>query len=285
MNSQEAMVELDKQLRLRNYSEHTKIIYSSIVNSFLVYVKDHRDIGSAKDFIENYIFECQFAKESVKTMNLKLAAIKFFFNTVVKKPVIVERIPYQKEPKKLPEVFSLEEMEKIIGLTVNLKHKLMLMVCYGCGLRVNELVNIKIKDFFFDRNLLKIHGKGVKERYVSIVDVPNDLLHVFTDNKQPEEYLFVGQDLSGHISKRSAQKVLAWVCEKVGVSGRHNIHKLRHSFATHHLEQGTDIRYIQEMLGHSNVKTTEIYTHVSSEMLTKIHSPLRNVLNKTLAIG
>ena len=159
------------------------------------------------------------------------------------------------------------------------EHKLLLMIAYGCGLRLNEVVNIKINDVDLERNLLLIHGKGSKERYVSIQEVPKNLLNMFINNKEKTDYLFHQYDnYKKGLTKRTAEKILKISCEIANIDERCNFHKLRHSFATHHLENGTDIRFIQDMLGHSSSKTTEIYTHVSNNMKLKIKSPLSKVM-------
>jgi site-specific recombinase XerD len=199
--------------------------------------------------------------------------LKFLFTNIIKKEI--NEISYLKRQRLLPEVFSKEEIYKILNVNCNKKHRLLIMLAYGCGLRVSELVNIKIDDIDFDRGSLKVFGKGSKDRYISIIDIPKDLfLNIINDRNKG--YLFEGQ-YGDHISTRTAEKISEHICNSAGIVGKTGIHKFRHSFATHHLENGTNLRYIQRMLGHSNIKTTEIYTHVSNEEIMKIHSPIKFV--------
>lgn len=263
-------------LKLKNYSIKTINNYITLLNKFLHFVSFNKK-NSVNKIIKDYILKLKENK-SPTTINLNIAAIKFLFVEVLKKPEFINDIDYLKKPSRLPEVFSKEDIIRIFSVDIYDKHKLLLCIAYGCGLRVNELVNIKIKDINLERNLLKINGKGSKDRYASIADIPKPLLIKYMTNKLNEEYLFSGFNNKGHIHTRTAQEVLNKTCSKAKINSRHNIHKLRHSFATHHLEQGTDIRYIQKMLGHYNIKTTEIYTHVSNEMLTKIKSPIASIL-------
>jgi site-specific recombinase XerD len=277
-NITEYLSMMKTELQLRNYSRCTQNNYLAVVDSFLHHVKEAPAGKSVVDYVKDYVLSLQRKNQNPSTINLALAAIRFFFAEVKKQPISVADVPRLKQTKTLPGVFSQDEIRRILSVQMNPKHRLFLMMVYGCGLRVGEAVKIKIVDLHIDRGLLYIRGKGSKDRVVSIVDVPGSLLQLQILGKEQEDYLFEAQGTKDHICKRTASKILEHACQKAGIVTKCNIHKLRHSFATHHLEQGTDVRYIQKMLGHSNVRTTETYTHVSNAMLTNIRSPLSKVL-------
>jgi site-specific recombinase XerD len=274
MKSEEVIEKLIRCLELKGYSNKTIKNYVSSSKLFFKFVKSNASHNDYIKYVEDFILSLKKLNYSVKSINLVISSLKFLFSEIIKKDL--SNISYLKRQRLIPDVFSKEDISKIFGAVCNKKHKLLLMFAYGCGLRVSELVNIKIGDIDFNRGSLKIFGKGSKERYVSIIDLPKDLINNISFGKKPEEYLFEGQ-FGGHISTRTAEKISQQICIKAGISGNTGIHKFRHSFATHHLENGTNIRYIQHMLGHSNIKTTEIYTHVSNEEIMKIHSPIKFV--------
>jgi integrase/recombinase XerD len=268
-------------LRSRNYSRCTIDNYCAAVHAFRERCKLKGVDLSPVEYIRDYIRFLQdgkFRKLDSTTINLHLAAIRLYYQTVMGLSVTVDSLPNLKTAKKLPEAFSLDEITRILAAPMNSKRRLFLMLVYGCGLRVGEAVNIRVRDIHLDRGLLCVRGKGDKDRVVSIVDVPADLLKAQIYSKPQEAWVFEAQGTMDHICKRTASKILEHACQKAGVVTRCNIHKLRHSFAVHHLEQGTDCRFIQKMLGHSNIKTTMIYTQVSNEALTKIRSPLSKVI-------
>jgi integrase/recombinase XerD len=282
MKQSEAMIKLDEAISLRGYSPATRKNYSASVSSFLSFCS-HSPVGkNAVEYAREYVLLLRRTGREASYINLALAALRFFFAEVLKQELTVADVPRMKQPLKLPEVFSVDEITRILAAPMNSKHRLFLMVVYGCGLRVGEAIKVRVRDIHLDRGLLCVRGKGDKDRVVSVVDVPKDLLAARVHGKEPEDWVFESNGTRDHICKRTAQKILEHACEKAGIVTKHNIHKLRHSFATHHLEQGTDIRAIQKMLGHSKVTTTEIYTHVSNAMITKIRSPLAGVIKSAV---
>lgn len=185
----------------------------------------------------------------------------------------------QKKIKTIPEVLSEEEVAIILKATDNLKHKAILTTIYAAGLRVGELLNLKISDI--DSHHMRIwvrEGKGCKDRLTTLSPHLLKLLRVYYKRYRPQEYLFEGPQGSPY-SPTSVRKILARACSRAGIRKKVRPHTLRHSFATHLLEQGTNLRYIQQLLGHTSVKTTEIYTHVSSKNLQTIHSPLDRMVD------
>jgi site-specific recombinase XerD len=208
-------------------------------------------------------------------MRLKHAAIAFFFREILKKPFDFEQVPIKKKEKTLPKVLSVEKIREMIDACDNIKHRLIVKLLYSSGLRLSELLNLKRDDIDFDRGLILVRlGKGNKDRTTILSEnLKDDLLRYYSKMRFDTDYVFEGR--RGKYSKKSVQKVLERLGKKIGI--KVHPHMLRHSFATHLLEQGTDIRYIQKLLGHSDVSTTEIYTHVSTQRLENIKSPLDNL--------
>nr|HAD50150.1 integrase [Algoriphagus sp.] len=197
----------------------------------------------------------------------------YFSNRLKRKlePIEIER---PKTPRLLPHVLSKEEVKAILGAHQNIKHRTMLSLIYACGLRRSELLNLKPQDIDSKRGMLRINqGKGKKDRLVPISEKILELLRECYKNEKPKVYLFEGQVAGEKYSEGSLQKVLKSALDKSGIKRPVTLHWLRHSYATHLLESGTDLRYIQELLGHNSSKTTEIYTHVSQRSLQKIQSP------------
>ncbi len=176
--------------------------------------------------------------------------------------------------QKLPTVLSVEEVQAMIKATTNLKHKTLIMVCYSAGLRLSELINLRLADVDSDRMQISVKGgKGKKDRYTLLSEKLLPLLREYFKAYRPKEYLFEGSD-GGQYGERSLQNVVQSALQNANVKKHASVHTLRHSFATHLLEAGTDLRYIQSLLGHGSSKTTEIYTHVTSKALSGIRSPL-----------
>ena len=186
----------------------------------------------------------------------------------------LEKLQRPFKESRLPEVLSKAEVGQLISVTTNVKHKALLSIIYSCGMRIGEVISLKINDLDKDRKLIKIvRGKGNKDRYVPYSERLKAILRIYYDQCKPRVYLFEGQ-YGGQYSERSAALVLQQAVRKCRIRKRVTLHTLRHSFATHLLESGTDIRYIQELLGHSSPNTTMIYTHVSSKKISEIKSPL-----------
>lgn len=202
-------------------------------------------------------------------------AIRFFFLEVLDSPIKLKDIPLMKKEKTLPKTISKEKIKIIINNCDNIKHRLVIKFLYSSGLRLSELINLKRKDIDFDNNLIFIRlGKGSKDRVTLLSpNLKDDLLKYYSFSEFKTEYIFEGR--KGKYSKKSVQKILERLGKKIGT--KIHPHMLRHSFATHLLEQGTDIRYIQKLLGHSSSSTTEIYTHVANKDLKNIKSPLDNL--------
>ena len=216
---------------------------------------------------------------------MTLSALKFYYGEILNQNIIYE-IKGPRKGKKLPVILSKEEIYEILSLCSNIKHKAILMMVYSAGLRVSEGVKLKVEDIDPQRNAIHIKGaKRRKDRYVNLsITVLQYLRQYFIDYK-PKKWLFPGIKPDNHISSRTVQAIFEQTCKKAKIKKDVSIHTLRHSFATHLLESGVDLRYIQELLGHKSSKTTEIYTHVSNKNLINIKSPLDDIFEQKRKIS
>lgn len=212
-----------------------------------------------------------------------VGAVKLFYSYTKDSKMSLERLQHPKVEKRLPEVLSKGEIERVLDAAANLKHKALLSITYACGLRRSEVLNLKIKDLDSNRKLIRIEqAKGNKDRYVPFSDKLKCLLQEYYKMYHPKEYLFEGQKGTKY-GERSFELVLAHCVKKAGIVKRVTLHTLRHSYATHHLEAGTDLRYIQELLGHNSPRTTMIYTHVSNRKIAELQSPFDDLkINETI---
>jgi len=192
-------------------------------------------------------------------------------------PKTVGKLPRPRKEKKLPIVLGREDVIRIFESVNNIKHKAILMLAYSAGLRVSEVVKLKVQDIDAKRNMIHIKGaKGRKDRYTILSKVALEELKRYWRKYKPDKWLFPGAKPDRHIATRTVEAILEAAVKEINLKKKVSVHTLRHSFATHLLESGTDLRYIQELLGHKSSKTTEIYTHVSTKDLGKIKSPLDN---------
>ena len=269
--NEEYLQELKNLCILKGFSQQTIKSYYYNVKKFLEFLDKSR-LNPSNDSVKSYFLTLNL---SINSMRLKYASLRFFFSEVLKKPFTTNEIPIKKKEKILPKVISKEKIKKMIESTENIKHKLIIKLFYSSGLRLQELIDLKRKNIDFDRNLIYIiKGKGKKDRITLISEnLKLDLLKYYSNYNFSTEYIFEGRN--GKYTKKSVQKVLDSLSKKIGT--KITPHMLRHSFATHLLEQGTDIRHIQKLLGHSDLSTTEIYTKVSNKDLSNIKSPLDNL--------
>ena len=279
MNLQELTGKIKDELNLRNYSPRTIKSYLFCLSDYFKHIKNIKrepDIG----IIKKYLLEKRGRGLSSQSVNLYLQAIKYFYREVCKIDKDID-IKFAKTPSKLPVVLSRLEIEKIIANIANQKHRLMVALSYGCGLRVSEVINLKIKDIDLDELTAHIKGaKGNKDRMTIFPEkLKNDIMNM-TAGKTGEEYLFVSQLVAclqarqGKLTERTAQKIFENALKKSGIKKDATFHSLRHSFATHLLENGVDVRYVQELLGHQNIRTTQLYTQVTNPSIRNIKSPL-----------
>lgn len=273
--TQDYLGKLSQELRLRNYSPRTIKSYMICLRYFFDFLKKEginiEDCN--QELVKNFLLQKQDKGASAQTVNLYLNAIRTFYKEVLKKNQGVD-LKFAKKSKKLPVVLSHSEIEKIIEMITNPKHKLMISLAYGAGLRVSEVIVLRIKDI--DIGELTIHLKGAKGDKDRITVLPEKLvgdLRKLIAGKEPNQLVFESER-GGAFTDRTAQAVFNNGLRKAGIKKEATFHSLRHSFATHLLENGTDIRYIQELLGHQNIRTTQIYTKVTNPAVRNIKSPL-----------
>ena len=275
MNTEQHLIAFKNYMNYRRYSENTIKTYSDALEVFFRFFQNKKleslTIEDIIQFNNDYILRKNL---SSSYQNQVINAVKLFYRNRFNKTMEVDFIQRPRREKRLPNVLSKEEVKSILEAPTNLKHRAMLSLIYACGLRRGELLNLTLTDILSNRNLLFIRqSKGKKDRVVPISNRLIDILREYYKAFKPTAWLFEGQSPGEPYSERSLQLVLKGAVKKAGNKKPISLHWLRHSYATHLLESGTDIRYIQELLGHSSSKTTEIYTHVSTKNLQRIRSP------------
>lgn len=264
---------LETELKIRGFTARTVDSYTYNVKKFLEFLKNDPKTAienDAKRYIAHLMSDKKYMPSSV---NLAISSLKFFYKEILQNSAF-NAVKAPKPEKKLPTVLTKEEIRKMLSVIENPKHRLLIEFLYSAGLRVSECVSLRVDDLDLNEKMGKIkHGKGNKERYIILSD--NLILHLneyIKNKKDITSYIF---SVKNHpITARQAQKVVKEAAKKAGIKKRVFCHALRSSFATHLLEAGTDIRVIQELLGHSNLSTTQIYTKVSTQQLKKVKSPL-----------
>lgn len=269
---------LKTELKLKGCSPLTVRNYSFFVRKFLESTnKKTEEVGEedVKVYLSN-----MFDTKSRNTIMLAVASLKFYFNEVLKKELPNIQVP--KKEKKLPEVLTKGEVRRLIDSSDNLKSSLIISFLYSSGLRVSELVNLKVSDINLDEKTGWVRkGKGSKDRiFVFSSDIAEELRDYLDVKGKDNIYVFSSKK---PLTTRNIQKIIQGVKNKAGINKKVTPHTLRHSFATHLLEQGTDIRTIQAILGHSSLSTTQVYTHISSEQIKKVKNPFDGLLNKEIA--
>ncbi len=269
------------KLTQKRYSQNTIRIYSGYFKDFVHHFKSEKLEEITPDEINQYILLLiQNEGISASQQNQHINAIKFYYEQVLLNEKQSYSIDRPRKEKLLPSVLSKSEIKQIILHCNNLKHKCILSVIYSAGLRRSELIDLKITNIISERGLIKIVGaKGKRDRYSLLSSSLLEELRTYYRQYKPQTWLFEGQAINSRYSASSISRILNEAKNKAGIKRRVTPHMLRHSFATHLLEQGTDLRYIQELLGHSSSKTTEIYTHVSKRYIEKIKNPLDELFN------
>jgi len=270
----ELLLEFEKELELNGFSEKTIKAYLGHIRRFVCYhMIRPQDITT--EHIRDYLLFLLRNHKSHAYVNQTVSAIKYLFNDMLKKYDLTVSLPRPKKEHKLPDVLSQQDVARIFNKVINLKHRAILLLTYSAGLRVGEVVKLEVPDIDSERMLIHIRqGKGKKDRYTVLSEVAFEALLKYSKRYNLEKWLFPGEREGEHISERTVQRIFEKARDAAGIEKDVSVHSLRHSFATHLLEGGTDLRYIQELLGHKNSKTTEIYTHVSEKNIRKIRSPL-----------
>jgi len=269
---QQLLERVKNDLKIRNYSTKT-------INAYLTYLEEYinyKQINLEKldqNNIRQYLLQKQDKNYSPQTINLHLNAIKYFYHDILRSPELFN-IRFAKRNKSLPIVLSRQEIKDLLATVKNTKHLLLLSLAYGAGLRVSEVVSLKTNDINLEE--LTIHLKEAKGKKDHITLLPEKLsnnLRNLIAERENDDFVFISER-GGKLTERTAQKIFENALKNSGIKKDATFHSLRHSFATHLLENGTDIRYVQELLGHANIRTTQIYTHVTNPALKNIKSPL-----------
>lgn len=263
-------------LKSKRYSDSTIGTYIDALKTFLKFYHTKSITEIRNDDVIRFNNEYILANRlSSSFQNQVVNAIKLFFKTVENRSIDIESVHRPKREKLLPNVLSKEEIKLILASPKNIKHRAMLSLIYSCGLRCGELLNLKPEHIDSKRGLVIIkQAKGRKDRIVPLSIKVLEMLRTYYKTYMPVNYLFEGQHKGEKYDERSLQNVLKQSLAKTGIRKPVTLHWLRHSYATHLLENGTDLRYIQELLGHNSSKTTEIYTHVSTKSIQNIVSPI-----------
>ena len=265
---------MKQNMELKGFSPRTQECYHSYVKKFEQHYKRSSEcLGNPeiKDYLEFLIKEKQASSSSV---NQAYSALKFLYETTLDRKWVMKKIPRIKKEKKLPTVLDREEVQSLFAVIRNLKHRCILMTTYSAGLRISETAHMKITDIDSKRMLIKVRGKGAKERYSLLSKVALETLRDYWKYYRPTEWLFPGNPTTKPISTSSIQRIFKKVKQQAGIIKIATPHSLRHSFATHLLEAGVDLHHVQLLLGHRSPKTTTIYLHVTRKDLARIVSPL-----------
>ncbi len=271
---------LESELRLRGYAKKTQKSYMGYCRRFLQWKRgfwgDRQ--SEVRSHLEWLIVD---RKVSRSAFNIAYSALSFLYGEVLKQPAPLEGLRRPRSGRQLPEILSQREVLRLLDSQRNPKHRVIIALLYAGGLRVGEVVRLKVSDIDSERMLIRVkQGKGRKDRYTILPRSILEGLRLYWKAYQPSTWLFPGARRGRHLTERSVQKVFARAVIAVGIKKRATVHTLRHSFATHLLEGGTDLRYIQELLGHKSSKTTEVYTHVTRKELVRIESPLDTLLGQ-----
>ena len=261
-------------MRIKSYRWQTQKLYANHLKRFTSFLDMDLDKVDNND-IRRYLVFLIENNHSKSFVDQAVSVIKLLYKEVLPRTDISTNIPRPKKDNRLPSVLNQDEVIRILQATANEKHKTLLFLIYSAGLRVGEVVRLKPEDIDSTRMLIRVNkGKGSKDRYTLLSQIALDQLRKYYKLYKPETWLFAGGKAGDHITERTVQRVFEASCSRAKIEKEASVHTLRHSFATHLLESGVDLRYIQELLGHASTKTTEIYTHVTQKNISEILSPL-----------
>jgi len=267
--------QMKRDLELKNYSPKTRSCYLASVKSFALHFNRSPAEMSDEEIREYLHYLIEDKRASQAAISQTYSALKFLYETTLKKDWSGFRIPRSKMVKRLPVVLSPQEVWAIFSATRNLKHRAILMTIYSAGLRVSEVVHLKVSDIDSQRMVIRVEqSKGAKDRYTLLAQRTLEVLRDYWRAYRPREWLFPGQPATQSLSISSVQEVFQKVVQKAGIKKHATVHTLRHSFATHLLEARTDLYHIQRLLGHATPKTTAVYLHLSRKDLGGVRSPI-----------
>ncbi len=266
-----------EDMTIRKFAPKTQHDYLQRVKNFAAYLGRSPDTANFED-LRRYQLQLAASGAGVPTLNQTISTLRFFFKVTLGRPDVVERTAFVHEPSKLPVVLSPEEVARLLDAAPSLKYKTALSVAYGAGLRASEVVALKVSDIDSQRMVIRVEqGKGRKDRYVMLSPHLLDLLRAWWKLARPQGWLFPGQNRLNPLTTRQLNRACHAAAHRAEIDKRVSLHTLRHSFATHLLEQNIDIRVIQVLLGHAKLDTTALYTRVATKTIREVVSPLDHI--------
>jgi site-specific recombinase XerD len=269
-----------EDMTIRKFAPKTQHDYVQSVKNFAAFLGRSPDTASFED-VRRYQLHLVASGVGVATLNQTVSTLRFFFRVTLKRHDILEHTHFIREPRKLPVVLSPEEVARLLNAAPGLKYKAALSVAYGAGLRASEVISLKIADIDSKRMLIRVEqGKGRKDRYVMLSPHLLNLLRVWWKAARPQGWLFPGRDPAQPMTTRQLNRGYHAAAQMAEINKRVSLHTLRHSFATHLLEQNIDVRVIQVLLGHAKLDTTALYTRVATKTISEVMSPLEHIALK-----
>jgi site-specific recombinase XerD len=266
---------MERDLEIRGFSLSTRQAYLARMKAMVRFFMRPPDELTLEDIHAYQLYLTRDCKVGWATFNQSVCAIRFFYGVTLEKDWDIQRIPYQKTGRKLPVVLSCEEVSKLFQVVTNLKHRAILMTAYAGGLRVSEVTHLRVRDVDGQRMMLRVEqGKGRQDRYVMLSHKLLAVLREYWTTYKTRHWLFAGQNPEQPLTRAAVHKFFHKARLKAGITKKVSVHGLRHSFATHLLESGINIRKIQLLLGHRSLRSTQIYTHVARDYLEDTPSPL-----------
>jgi site-specific recombinase XerD len=266
-----------EDMAIRKLAPKTQASYLRAVSNFAAFLGRSPDQASSEE-LRRYQLHLSTSGMSAPSLNATVTALRFFFAVTLERRELTDRMPFVREPRKLPVVLSPEEVARLLDAAPGLKYKAALSVAYGAGLRAAEVVSLKLSDIDSQRMVIRVEqGKGAKDRYVMLSEHLLHLLRSYWQTARPRGWLFPGRDPVNPLTTRQLRRACHAAAEAAGIDKRVSLHTLRHSFATHLLEQKVDIRVIQVLLGHKKLETTARYSQVASATLRAVKSPLEHL--------
>jgi site-specific recombinase XerD len=269
-----------EDMTIRKFAPKTQHDYVQRVKNFAAFLGRSPDTASFED-VRRYQLDLATRGVGVPTLNQSVATLRFFFRVTLKRHDILEHTHFIHEPRKLPVVLSPEEVARMLDAAPGLKYKAALSVAYGAGLRASEVVSLKIGDIDSERMVIRVEqGKGRKDRYVMLSPHLLALLRAWYKAARPQGWLFPGRDPAQPMTTRQLNRACHAAAQVAEIDKRVSLHTLRHSFATHLLEQNIDVRVIQVLLGHAKLDTTALYTRVATKTISEVMSPLEHIAGR-----
>jgi integrase/recombinase XerD len=266
-----------EDMTIRKFAPKTQHVYLQKVKNFTAYLGRSPDTANSED-VRRYQLHLTVSGVGVPTVNQTVSTLRFFFKVTLGRPDLVERTTFVREPRKLPVVLSPEEVVRLLDAAPGLKYKAALSVAYGAGLRVSEVVALKVGDIDSKRMIIRVEqGKGRKDRYVMLSPDLLELLRAWWRAARPQGWLFPGRNPVQPMTTRQLNRACHAAANMAEIGKPVSMHTLRHSFATHLLEQNIDIRVIQVLLGHAKLDTTALYTRVATKTIQQVMSPLDRI--------